>query len=122
MISFSKTYHKLLTEAVNVADIRDAINNKNVVEITYDTGDGIATGTRQIEIHTLGYNVNGKAILDAFQIRGSTKTINSEWKTFDLRFIKTFKILDRTFDRPRPKWKEVNNRKVVDVLLQVNFR
>jgi predicted DNA-binding transcriptional regulator YafY len=121
MISFQSIYNKLITEAVNVSDIRDAILNKNVVELTYDIGDGKATGTRVVEIHTVGLNVRGNAVLDAFQVRGDTKTLNNDWKTFDLKHIKTFKITDRTFDRPRPKWKETNNRKVVDVKLQVNF-
>jgi len=121
MITFSLIYNKLVTEAVNITDIRDIINNRYVAELTYDSGDGQATGTRQVEIHTIGYNVNGNAVLDAFQVRGDTKSNTPDWKTFDVRNIKSLKILNRTFDRPRPKWKEVNNRKVKQVLLQVKF-
>lgn len=111
----------LLTEAVNIQDIRTAINNKNIVELEYDTGDGQATGPRQVEIHAIGYNVSGKVVLDAYQIRGTTKTEVPEWKTFDIKNIKNFKILNKTFNRPREKWAEQGNQKVLKVLLQVKF-
>lgn len=121
MISFSSIYNKLITENVNISDISSAIDNKNVVEIRYNTGDGKATGLRKIEIHGIGENERGNVVLDAYQLSGDSKTYKPDWKTFDIRNITDFKILDQTFDRPRPKWKENGNKKIVNFYKKVNF-
>jgi predicted DNA-binding transcriptional regulator YafY len=91
--------NKLINESVSDDAIRDAINNKYRVNITYDSGDGKTPGKRNIEVYALG-DINGYPAIRAFQLFGDTKTETAVWKTFRVDKILTWQPTNFRFYNP----------------------
>jgi predicted DNA-binding transcriptional regulator YafY len=88
--------------------IADAINNKNLIEVTYDRD------IRLVEPHVLGYK-NSKLELLVWQLNnyGEVSSTN-EWRTFEIQKITNIKITTQTFLGARatksyshPSWTQI---------------
>ena len=76
-------------------DLKQAIMDHNIIEIKYDK-DPL---TRIIEPHTIGINLKRNIVLSAYQIAGySSSDKIKEWKLFDIKKIKSYKIFNQIFD------------------------
>lgn len=95
----------LLLENISVDTVIDAIKNKKVLQITYDSDDNMGTGLRIIEPHAFGKTKGGNLAIRAFQLNGATKTYVPEWKIFLLTKILTYNEKGN-FENTRPKYNE----------------
>ncbi len=77
-----------------------AIKEKRRLKITYNGG-----GARIIEPHYYGKDEYGQKKLRAYQVRGYSKREETKgWKLFIVAKIKSIKLLDEQFEKPRPKY------------------
>lgn len=97
-------YNQLLIENIQISQIKDSIDNHNLVEIYYQGDKETIKGRRTIEVYAIGVTKSGNACIRAYQLYGKTTTINEEWKIFRLDRITRFSILNNTFDQPRPNF------------------
>jgi len=77
-----------------------AITNKRLVQFHYDGG------TRVVEPHCYGITTAGNEGLRAFQVSGHSTSGKMGWKMFDLGKASSVKVLDTTFNGPRPDYKK----------------
>jgi len=80
-------------------EIVDAINQREVLRVSYDGGD------RHIEPHAIGSNSNtGKTLIRAFQTDGASVSGEAEgWKLMSLGKISSIEKTGETFS-PRPDY------------------
>lgn len=82
-------------------DICTAINEKRLLEISYGPGGRI------IEPHAHGLSSDGNELLRAFQVSGASASgEHVDWKLFRVDRISLLRILDETFDGPRPEYRQ----------------
>ena len=78
------------------ATICEAIKTKHLIRLFY------TEGYRTVEPHCLGEAKTGNILLRAFQIRGSSKSLEFKgWKLFNIDEIISLSIHDDCFERPR---------------------
>lgn len=81
---------------MSMKDICDAINNRNLVQLTYK-GD-----RREVEPHALGYDSNGNLTLCAWQTSGRSGT---GWRDFHLALASHVEVLPQVFEDERPGYR-----------------
>lgn len=115
MYKFYNSYNNsILLLENNITTIASAIRNKQRIEIFYNGG------WRLIEVYAIGINTRGNAIIDAYQLSGSTNSRNAEFKTFLVNNIENVRITDQTFETPKPGWNPTSNKKFSSIELQIN--
>jgi hypothetical protein len=120
---------ELITEGVMTPNkVIDIMNNRQRINIWYDSGDGQNTGKRTIDIYAYGLTKAGNRVIRAFQPFGDTKTKKPAWKFFILdKIIKmeptNFKIYSPISDLSQdfPKWNENGDKSMSTVYKIINF-
>lgn len=95
---------QIISEAVKVDYITNAIKNRFVVNIYYDGDDTVNAGYRDIEIHKYGLTKRGNEAISAWQRRGASDTPENMpgWRLFLVNNIRNWIVKKETFDEPRP--------------------
>jgi predicted DNA-binding transcriptional regulator YafY len=79
-------------QAVNFGNIDAAIDQKYMVEISYDDGNGNITTGRFIEPVARGTTKSGNPVIRAYQLYGKSKSNRSSaWKFFRIDRIRSWK-------------------------------
>lgn len=80
--------------------IIDAIEQRRVIELDYHPG------IRFVEPHTYGISSDGNGLLRAYQTAGeSASGEHVNWKLFRVDRIASLRVLDDSFDGPRPSYR-----------------
>lgn len=91
----------LLTEAVSINSVTDAIDNHERVIINYHTnGEDNNTGPRVVEVYAYGLTKAGNPVIRGFQPMGDTTSKVPSWKFFRLDRISSWKSTGQKFSRP----------------------
>jgi hypothetical protein len=86
------TSKELVTESVSEKEIKDAIDGKYNVSITYRDKEGVSPSRRYIQVYNIGVTKKGNLAIRAFQIKGYStrgKRIGF-WKMFRLDRIESW--------------------------------
>ena len=119
---------RLLMEGIGQGLAYDAIKNRQVVHIEYESPEGDADGPRIIEPYVLGRTSQNNIAIHAFQPHGDTHTAIPGWKVFLLSNIEYWKPTGETFDSdPRSRGYNVEpynpdgDQKLFFIRIQVQF-
>jgi hypothetical protein len=93
----SDLYKQVINESVSRDKIISAIENKDLIRVTYDNE---ATGPRTIQVYALGDSKAGNPVIRVYQPFGDTETEIPTWKTFRLDRIMTWVVLNKKFYKP----------------------
>jgi len=84
----------------DIEAIAEAIAKRRIIEFWYEPG------LRNIEPHCLGKSANGDFLLRAYQTGGASSSGEHEhWKLFRIDRCSSVKIMDESFNGPRPEYK-----------------
>lgn len=82
IIEESKKHIQLLTEGVDLDNVRNAIDDKYMVNIMYRPEDDVLT-KRYVAVYNLGKTKSGNDAIRVYQVSGGNRKKN-DWKTFRL--------------------------------------
>jgi len=91
--------YQILKEVVIKSNVDDAINNRQVVIITYSDEENRAPEARTIEPYDVGITKAGNEAVRAFQWEGDTYRGIPEWKLFRLDRITSWQPTSTTFNK-----------------------
>lgn len=120
IIEESKKHIRLLTEGVDLDNVRNAIDDKYMVNIMYKPEDDVLS-KRYVAVYNLGKTKSGNDAIRVYQVSGGNRKKN-DWKTFRLDRIEGWEptkmkwynpISD--YDSSIPKYK-INRDKTFSVL------
>lgn len=99
MLKLYNIFESLIMESVMRDAIIDVINNKQRVNITYQSDDkNEHTGKRTIEVYTYGIAKNGGyEAIRAYQLFGDTNTVKPMWKFFKVDNILSWEPINSFF-------------------------
>lgn len=125
----NKNNFNILLEQIGQSLVYNAIQNRNVVRISYNgDDDNIANGERIIEPYVLGRSNSNNIVLRAFQPYGDTASSVPDWKLFKLSNITYWKPTNETFNAPPEKrgfsvkpYNSNGDRDMKFIRAQVNF-
>lgn len=102
----------IIKESINPVDLRTAIDSGKVARISYE---GLAD-SRLIEIELIGRTKRNNLAIRAFQISGSTKTENNNWKIFLVDKINSIEITDQDVAENRPNYNPTGDEEFNDII------
>ena len=112
----------VLNESVGQDSVIDAINNKRIIEITYDDEkENPPLGKRWIEPFSLVDMNGGKFGIRAYAYNGATRRGVPKWKLFRLDRIKSWTPTNSTFSAPPDNQYNENGDRQYRVIAQVKF-
>jgi len=116
-----KILSKLIFESTARDEVNNAINNRQVVNISYAGDDNTHAGLRTIEVYSFGMSTTGNLVVRAYQVSGDTKTFKPEWKLFRLDRVNRWEATDNTFDTPRPKFNSMGDNMMTTIYNVAKF-
>jgi len=91
---------RIITEAVKLTDLKDAILSQKVIQFNYEGKEGI----RKVEPVLIGKTKKNNTAIRAYQINGATSTQNNEWKIFLTDKMSNLKVLELDQAENRPEY------------------
>jgi predicted DNA-binding transcriptional regulator YafY len=116
-----KILSKLILENTARDEVNNAIDNRQIVNMSYAGDDNTHAGMRTVEIYSFGMSTSGNLVIRAYQISGDTKTFKPEWKLFRLDRINKFEITDSKFETPRPKFNSMGDNMMTTIYNVAKF-
>ncbi len=83
IIEESQKHIRLLTEGVDVDNVRKAIDDKNMINIMYRPEEDNVLSKRYVAVYHLGKTTAGNDAIRVYQVNGGNRK-TSDWKTFRL--------------------------------------
>lgn len=102
----------IINEAINPVDIKTAIISNKVARISYE---GLSD-SRLVEIDLIGRTKASNMAIRAFQISGSTKTENNNWKIFLVDKINSIELTDQDIADNRPNYNPSGDEEFVEII------
>lgn len=103
MITLKETYKLIITEAIALSEVIEAIESRQVCRFYYEGDNTEKKGWRLGEFYTLGDSTAGNKVVRVYQLTGVTDTVIPNWKLFRVDAIRDIEFI-RSFSRPRPKF------------------
>ena len=114
----SDLYKQVINESVSRDKILSAIDNKDLIRVTYDNE---ATGPRTIQVYAFGDSKAGNPIIRVFQPFGDTESEIPTWKTFRLDRIMSLTPTGNNFETPRPNYNPTGDKSMNRVIINAKF-
>lgn len=91
---------RLLTEGVNMNDVRSAIDNKQMINITYRPEEDNVPTKRYVGVYNLGKTKSGNDAIRVYEVNSQGSRPSQNWKTYRLDRIEGWQPANKKWYNP----------------------
>lgn len=106
----------LILEVVAKNDVMKALRDRKIVSLYYDDDeDPGGKEKRWVQMYCYGISKAGNEVVRVYQVGGDTKTMQPGWKLFRTDRIDRMKVLEGTFDEPKPLFNPTGDKDMIKI-------